>query len=62
VSELEAEVKRLKRENEVLRQERDVLKKAMQIVDLSPTLDYAIVYTRAEYQPNVWLYRMPELP
>lgn len=32
VSELEAEVKRLKRENEVLWQERDVLKKAMHIV------------------------------
>ena len=35
VSELEAEVKRLKRENEVLRQERDVLKKAMYIVSRS---------------------------
>jgi transposase len=32
VNELEAELKRLKRENEVLRQERDILKKAMHIV------------------------------
>ena len=32
---LEAELKRLKRENEVLRQERDVLKKAMHIVSRS---------------------------
>ena len=34
-SALEAELKRLKRENEVLRQERDVLKKAMHIVSRS---------------------------
>lgn len=34
-SDLEAELKRLKRENEVLRQERDVLKKAMHIVSRS---------------------------
>jgi transposase len=31
-SELESELKRLQRENEVLRQERDILKKAMSIV------------------------------
>ena len=35
VSELEAELKRLRRENEVLRQERDILKKAMSIVSRS---------------------------
>jgi transposase len=35
VSELEAELKRLQRENEVLRQERDILKKAMSIVSRS---------------------------
>lgn len=34
-AELEAEVKRLRRENEVLRQERDILKKAMSIVSRS---------------------------
>jgi len=33
--ELEAELKRLQRENEVLRQERDILKKAMSIVSRS---------------------------
>ena len=33
-TELEAEVKRLRRENEVLRQERDVLKKAISIFSL----------------------------
>jgi transposase len=32
---LEAELKRLQRENEVLRQERDILKKAMRIVSRS---------------------------
>ena len=32
VAELEAELKRLRRENEVLRAERDILKKAMHIV------------------------------
>lgn len=32
IAELEAELKRLQRENEVLRQERDILKKAMSIV------------------------------
>ena len=35
VTEMEAEVKRLRRENEVLRQERDILKKAMSIVSRS---------------------------
>jgi len=30
-TEMEAELRRLKRENEVLRQERDILKKAMQV-------------------------------
>ena len=30
-TELEAEMRRLKRENEILRQERDILKKAMQV-------------------------------
>ncbi len=35
VAELAAEVKRLQRENEVLRQERDMLKKAMSIVSRS---------------------------
>ena len=35
VTELEAELKRLQRENEVLRQERDILKKAMSIVSRS---------------------------
>jgi transposase len=35
VGELEAELKRLRRENEVLRQERDILKKAMSIVSRS---------------------------
>ncbi len=30
-SEMEAEVRRLKRENDILRQERDILKKAMQV-------------------------------
>lgn len=35
VPELEAELKRLQRENEVLRQERDILKKAMSIVSRS---------------------------
>lgn len=35
MAELEAEVKRLQRENEVLRQERDILKKAMSIVSRS---------------------------
>lgn len=35
VSEMEAELKRLRRENEVLRQERDILKKAMSIVSRS---------------------------
>jgi len=35
VAEMEAELKRLRRENEVLRQERDVLKKAMSIVSRS---------------------------
>ena len=34
-AEMEAEVKRLRRENEVLRQERDILKKAMSIVSRS---------------------------
>ena len=33
--EIEAELKRLRRENEVLRQERDILKKAMSIVSQS---------------------------
>lgn len=33
--EIEAELKRLQRENEVLRQERDILKKAMSIVSRS---------------------------
>ncbi len=33
--EIEAELKRLRRENEVLRQERDILKKAMSIVSRS---------------------------
>jgi transposase len=31
-SELEAELRRLKRENEILRQERDILKKAIQVL------------------------------
>jgi transposase len=35
VGELAAELKRLQRENEVLRQERDILKKAMSIVSRS---------------------------
>lgn len=35
VSEMETELKRLQRENEVLRQERDILKKAMSIVSRS---------------------------
>lgn len=35
VAQLEAELKRLRRENEVLRQERDILKKAMSIVSRS---------------------------
>ncbi len=35
VGEMEAELKRLRRENEVLRQERDILKKAMSIVSRS---------------------------
>ena len=35
VTEMEAELKRLRRENEVLRQERDILKKAMSIVSRS---------------------------
>ena len=35
VGALEAELKRLQRENEVLRQERDILKKAMSIVSRS---------------------------
>ena len=35
VWEMEAELKRLRRENEVLRQERDILKKAMSIVSRS---------------------------
>lgn len=35
VAEMEAELKRLRRENEVLRQERDILKKAMNIVSRS---------------------------
>ena len=35
VAELEAELKRLRHENEVLRQERDILKKAMSIVSRS---------------------------
>jgi transposase len=35
VVEMEAELKRLRRENEVLRQERDILKKAMSIVSRS---------------------------
>ena len=35
VSEMEAELKRLRREVEVLRQERDILKKAMSIVSRS---------------------------
>jgi len=35
MAELEAELKRLRRENEVLRQERDILKKAMPIVSRS---------------------------
>lgn len=30
-SEMEAELRRLKRENDILRQERDILKKAMQV-------------------------------
>lgn len=34
-SDLEAELKRLQRENEVLRQERDILKKAISIVSRS---------------------------
>lgn len=34
-AQLEAELKRLRRENEVLRQERDILKKAMSIVSRS---------------------------
>jgi transposase len=33
--EMEAELKRLRRENEVLRQERDIIKKAMSIVSRS---------------------------
>ena len=35
VAEMEVELKRLRRENEVLRQERDILKKAMSIVSRS---------------------------
>ena len=35
VAEMEAELKRLRRENEVLRQEHDILKKAMSIVSRS---------------------------
>lgn len=35
MTEMEAELKRLRRENEVLRQERDILKKAMSIVSRS---------------------------
>lgn len=35
VSEIEAELKRLRQENEVLRQEREILKKAMSIVSRS---------------------------
>jgi transposase len=35
VAEMDAELKRLRRENEVLRQERDILKKAMGIVSRS---------------------------
>ena len=35
IAEMEAELKRLRRENEVLRQERDILKKAMNIVSRS---------------------------
>lgn len=35
VAEMTAELKRLQRENEVLRQERDILKKAMSIVSRS---------------------------
>ena len=35
MAELEAEVKRRRRENEILRQERDILKKAMPIVSRS---------------------------
>jgi transposase len=35
VTEMAAELKRLQRENEVLRQERDILKKAMSIVSRS---------------------------
>lgn len=35
VAEMAAELKRLQRENEVLRQERDILKKAMSIVSRS---------------------------
>jgi len=35
VAEMEAELKRLRRENEVLRAERDILKKAMSIVSRS---------------------------
>jgi transposase len=35
VNEMEAELKRLRHENEVLRQERDILKKAMSIVSRS---------------------------
>lgn len=35
MTEIEAELKRLQRENEVLRQERDILKKAMSIVSRS---------------------------
>jgi len=32
-TEMEAELRRLKRENEILRQERDILKKAMRVFD-----------------------------
>lgn len=35
LAEMEAELKRLRRENEVLRQEREILKKAMSIVSRS---------------------------
>ena len=35
VTEVEAELKRLQRENEILRQEREILKKAMSIVSRS---------------------------
>ena len=35
LTDMEAELKRLQRENEVLRQERDILKKAMSIVSRS---------------------------